>query len=86
MKGTIQSHFTDEQLVKQIQEGNNTAMGIIYSRYYQQVCNKCFSYAKDTDNACDMAQDIMVKVMDKIKDFKGDAKFSGARQTSLIDQ
>lgn len=67
---------TDEQLVEHIKEGKKEAMGILYSKYYHQVYNKCFSFVKNSDTAHDMAQDIMIKVIEKISSFNGSAKFS----------
>lgn len=68
--------MTDEQLAMAVKQGNNPAMGELYSRYYLLVFNKCLSFAKNADDASDMAQDIMIRVFEKLKSFKGDAKFS----------
>lgn len=68
--------MTDEQLAKAVKQGSSPAMGELYSRYYLLVFNKCLSFAKNTDDASDMAQDIMIRVFEKLKSFKGDAKFS----------
>lgn len=68
--------MTDEQLAVAVKEGNNPAMGELYSRYYLLVFNKCLSFAKNADDASDMAQDVMIRVFEKLKSFKGEAKFS----------
>lgn len=68
--------MTDEQLAMAVKQGNNPAMSELYSRYYLLVFNKCLSFAKNADDASDMAQDIMIRVFEKLKSFKGDAKFS----------
>ena len=71
-----QQILTDELLVSCLQNGDNNAMGELYSRYYILVFAKCLSFAKNTDDANDLAQDVMLRVMEKISTFKGDSKFS----------
>ncbi|MEQ6119831.1 RNA polymerase sigma factor [Reichenbachiella sp. MALMAid0571] len=71
-----QQTLTDELLVSNLQNGDNSAMGELYSRYYMLVFAKCLSFAKNTDDANDLTQDVMLRVMEKISTFKGDSKFS----------
>ena len=71
-----QKKLTDEQLALQLQNGNNTAIGELYLRYYMLVFNKCLSFTKNTDDASDLTQEIMIRVMERISSFKGKAKFS----------
>lgn len=70
------SKLTDEQLVAQVKEGNKRSMGELYLRYHLLVFSKCLSFAKNTDDANDLTQDIMIRVMEKIVTFKGKSKFS----------
>ncbi|UXP31780.1 sigma-70 family RNA polymerase sigma factor [Reichenbachiella agarivorans] len=70
------SSHTDEQLVQSLQQGNKLAMGELYSRYYMLVFAKCLSFVKNTDDASDLAQDVMLRVMEKAAGFKGESKFS----------
>jgi DNA-directed RNA polymerase specialized sigma24 family protein len=42
-------------------------MGELYLRYYMLVFNKCLSFSKDTDDAGDLAHDVMLRVMEKIQ-------------------
>ena len=48
-------NMTDEQLALAVKQGNRRAMGELYSRYYLLVFNKCLSFAKNADDASDMA-------------------------------
>ena len=66
----------DEQLVADLQNGDKKAMGELYLRYYMLVFNKCLSFSKDTDDAGDLAHDVMLRVMEKIHSFNGNSKFS----------
>lgn len=67
---------TDEYLAEQLKSGNVSAMGELYSRYFMVVFHKCYSFTKNREDASDLAQDIMLRVMDKIHTYKGHAKFS----------
>lgn len=51
-------------------------MGELYSRYYMLVFAKSLSFVKNTDDAADLAQDIMLRVMEKAGTFKQESKFS----------
>lgn len=57
---------SDRQLVTQLQLGDKTAMAELYRRYYVHVFNKCLSFAKNIDDASDMIQEIMLRVMNNI--------------------
>ncbi|MEQ9286201.1 MAG: RNA polymerase sigma factor [Cyclobacteriaceae bacterium] len=76
MKPKKQNQTTDEQLIKQFQQGDQLAMGELYSRYYMLVFAKSLSFVKNTDDAADLAQDIMLRVMEKAGTFKQESKFS----------
>jgi RNA polymerase sigma-70 factor (ECF subfamily) len=76
MNATKTKKLTDEQLAMEVKQGNSPAMGELYSRYYLLVFNKCLSFSKNADDANDMAQDVMIRVFEKLRSFKGEAKFS----------
>ena len=67
----------DEELVKEIIENNDTLLfGELYDRFSERVYNKCLGYAKDTDEAQDITQDVFLKLFVKLKSFNEDSKFS----------
>jgi RNA polymerase sigma factor (sigma-70 family) len=68
--------ISDEVLAIRAQQGNQSAMGELYSRYYALVFNKCLSFTKNIDDASDLTQDVMIRVVEKIRSFNGDSKFS----------
>jgi RNA polymerase sigma-70 factor (ECF subfamily) len=76
MSANSQKLISDEQLVVQLQLGNQNAMGELYVRYHMLVFGKCLSFTKNTDDANDLAQDVMIRVMEKIGSFKEESKFS----------
>lgn len=76
MREKINKFPTDELLINAIQQGDKNSMGELYLRYIPIVRNRCLSFTKNTEIAKDLAQDIMLKVIDKVNSFKGDSRFS----------
>lgn len=77
--GTVQDYtnLSDEELVKHIVSTNDTLIfEILYDRYDQVVYNKCLGFARNADEAQDLAQDIFLKLFVKLSTFKGKSKFS----------
>ncbi len=67
---------TDEQLIREYQNGDNNSLGLLYNRYYSKVFNKCLSLTKNPDDAFDCAQDVLMKAFSNVSSFKGNSKFS----------
>lgn len=69
--------FSDEELVTKIVTNNDTMLfGILYDRFSERVYNKCLGFARDTDEAQDLTQDVFLKLFVKLASFKGNSKFS----------
>ena len=69
--------LSDEELVEAIVKTNNTLLfETLYDRYAGLVYNKCYGFAKDGDEAKDLAQDVFLKLFVKLASFKGKSKFS----------
>ncbi|MEP3837593.1 MAG: RNA polymerase sigma factor [Algibacter sp.] len=69
--------ISDEDLVEAIVKTNNTLLfETLYDRYASLVYNKCYGFAKDSDEAKDLTQDIFLKLFVKLASFKGKSKFS----------
>jgi len=69
--------LTDKELIAQIIETNNTLLfSTLYDRYSKKVYNKCYSFAKNEDEAKDLTQDVFLKLFTKLNTFKGKSKFS----------
>ncbi len=69
--------LSDEELVDQIVSTNNTLLfSTLYDRYSKKVYNKCYSFARNEDEAKDLTQDVFLKLFTKLSTFKGKAKFS----------
>lgn len=69
--------LTDAELVAQIVATNNSLLFCtLYDRYSKKVYNKCYSFARNEDEAKDLTQDVFLKLFIKLHTFKGKAKFS----------
>lgn len=69
--------LTDEELVGKIVVANNTLLfGVLYDRYSKKVYNKCYSFAKDKQEAEDLTQDVFLKLFIQLHSFKEKSKFS----------
>lgn len=76
---TLNNHnkLSDEDLVEAIVKTNNTLLfEILYDKYAGLVYNKCYGFAKDSDEAKDLTQDVFLKLFVKLASFKGKSKFS----------
>ena len=67
---------TDEQLVARCIGGDRRSLGLLYERYYSKVYCKCMSYVKNSDDAFDLTQDILMKCFGNISSFRGNSSFS----------
>ncbi|UXX77678.1 RNA polymerase sigma factor [Reichenbachiella carrageenanivorans] len=73
----IDKKISDEALISILQtEGNLTYFSLLTERHEQTILKKCKSYVKDDDTAEDLCQEILIKVFLKLKDFRGEARFS----------
>ena len=71
------SHYSDEELVKEIVADNDPMLfGKLYDRYAKMVYNKCYGFAKSEDEAEDLTQDVFLQLFIKLRTFKGKSKFS----------
>ena len=76
MKTTEVILRSDECLLSTLKQGKLQSFGDLYLRYYPKVYHTCFSYAKNHDDAFDLAQDALLKALVNIETFKGKSTFS----------
>lgn len=74
--------LSDEALVALINQTEDAGtlracQEIIYDRYAQRVYYKCLSITKDRESSKDLTHDIMVKVLLKLKTFRGESPLFG---------
>ena len=69
--------LSDSEVIQRyLKTGNNYYFSIIYDRYSKKTLIKCYSILNDLEKAEDATQDIFIKLLLKINDFAGKAKFS----------
>jgi len=69
--------LSDEALIRKIfEEGQKELFEVIYQRYFNKVRDKCHSFLKNKTLAEEFANDILVKVYEKLPGFKGQSAFS----------
>ncbi len=68
--------YTDEQLMKRFQEGDENAYSELVNRYKNKLINFIYNYVGDVDSAEDIVQDSMIKLYQKKHYYKEIAKFS----------
>lgn len=74
--------LTDDNIIERInQNGQEHLFGVLYSRYYNQVFFQAMKILKDKEAARDMTQDVMLKVFQKLDQYKGNASFGGWLRT-----
>jgi RNA polymerase sigma factor (sigma-70 family) len=77
MKELKIKNLTDEQIVdKIIREGKKDLFGVLYTRYFSKVNDKCYSFFKDKQKSEEFANDILTKSFEKLESFKGKSSFS----------
>lgn len=67
--------FTDEQLIDQIQAGNPAAFAQLYQRYKNGIFAFCFRLLRDRDDALDAAQEIFVKIHNRLHSLNDTSSF-----------
>ena len=66
----------ETELIEQLKQGDETAFKTIVEQWKDMVYNTILGIVQNETEAEDLAQDVFIKVFEKIGTFKGDAKFS----------
>tara|TARA_Y100000768_G_scaffold148150_1_gene110541 strand:+ start:962 stop:1537 length:576 start_codon:yes stop_codon:yes gene_type:complete len=67
---------SDEQLIKDFQNGNQVAYEMLYNRYKDRIYNFIYRYVNDVDIAQDIAHDTFLKLYTHKHTYREIAKFS----------
>ena len=68
--------LTDEQIIKQVQQGQTELFGLLVERYEVKMKRYARKFLYQTDDIDDLVQEIMIKCFVNIKSFKTDKRFS----------
>ena len=66
----------ETDLIEQLKQGDETAFKTIVEQWKDMVYNTILGIVQNETEAEDLAQDVFIKVFEKISTFKGDSKFS----------
>ena len=66
----------ETELIEQLKKGDETAFKVIVEQWQDMVYNTILGIVQNETEAEDLAQDVFIKVFEKINTFKGDSKFS----------
>jgi RNA polymerase sigma-70 factor (ECF subfamily) len=66
----------ETELIEQLKQGDETAFKTIVEQWQDMVYNTILGIVQNETEAEDLAQDVFIKVFEKINTFKGDSKFS----------
>lgn len=85
---TSNNNISDRQLVKQALENDQVALALLVKRHLKLAYRIAFYYAKNSDEAEDIAQETFVKVWKNLKKFNQEKSFTAwlseiAKNTSL---
>ena len=68
--------INETELIAQLKQGDETAFKTIVEQWKDMVYNTILGIVQNETEAEDLAQDVFIKVFEKISTFKGDSKFS----------
>jgi len=68
--------INETELIERLKQGDETAFKTIVEQWQDMVYNTILGIVQNETEAEDLAQDVFIKVFEKIGTFKGDAKFS----------
>jgi len=66
---------SDEELITEIRRGSRSAMEVLIRRYYKLVFGIVYRKTGDYHVACDLTQEVFIKVAKSVSSYKGEGKF-----------
>lgn len=67
--------ISDEELAKQLQQGNETALETIVSRYHSKIFAYIYRMSKNYHSANDITQEVFIKICRNIKQYNSEFSF-----------
>ncbi|NLY24061.1 MAG: RNA polymerase sigma factor [Bacteroidales bacterium] len=68
--------MSDEQLIKEITAGNDTAFRTLMERYQRQVFRTAMGFVHMKEDAEDITQEVFIRVYQSLHTFQGESEFS----------
>lgn len=73
---TVSNKNADLQICKRVLDGEKNLFSVLVKKYQNRVFRLGMSFVKNTDDADDFTQDVMLKAYTSLAAFRGDAAFS----------
>ncbi len=71
----MSEHFTDQQLVDKVKEGDKKAFNLLVLKYQNRVTNIVARYIKNNGDVADVTQEAFIKAYRALPNFRGDSAF-----------
>ncbi len=71
----MSEHFTDQQLVEKVKEGDKKAFNLLVLKYQNRVTNIVSRYIKNNGDVADVTQEAFIKAYRALPNFRGDSAF-----------
>ncbi|MDG1469123.1 MAG: RNA polymerase sigma factor RpoE [Glaciecola sp.] len=71
----MSEHFTDQQLVDKVKEGDKKAFNLLVLKYQNRVTNIVARYVKNSGDVADVTQEAFIKAYRALPNFRGDSAF-----------
>lgn len=71
----MSEHFTDQQLVEKVKEGDKKAFNLLVLKYQNRVTNIVARYVKNSGDVADVTQEAFIKAYRALPNFRGDSAF-----------
>ncbi len=68
--------LSEQELIRSAQEGNALAFEQLIAEHQKRIFSIAYRIAGNTEDAADMAQEVLIKIFRNLKNFRGDSKFS----------
>ncbi len=68
--------LSEQELIRSAQEGNALAFEQLIAEHQKRIFSIAYRIAGNTEDASDMAQEVLIKIFRNLKNFRGDSKFS----------
>ncbi len=71
--------LTDEELIERARTeaaGQEACLAALYRRYYTKVAGWCLRISGDRQGAADLAQEVFLRVHERLGSFRGDSRFA----------